>query len=143
MLNQYLLKDREVIDQFDVALVVAMLNSIAGTSELDELSESSALGAEILELCRRLKHHKRPVVCLGGRRYMWGPPDKWDSMCRKAILLCRSQGVACIDGEQYSHHMTRMGGGWHVGKTTESYKLYLKLVEHVRNVAYSIWPQGT
>ena len=59
-------------------------------------------------------------------------------------MLCRSQGVACIDGDQYFRLMSHVGGGWHVGKrNTESYKIYLKLVEHVRNVAYAIWPHGT
>ncbi len=93
-----------------------MLNGVPGTSELDDFSETSALGAEILELCRRLKHHKRAVVCLGGRGAMWKLPPTMDGMCRRTIMLCRSQGVACIDGDQYFRQMSHVGGGWHVGK---------------------------
>ena len=58
-------------------------------------------------------------------------------------MLCRSQGVACIDGDQYFRKMTHVGGGWHAGKTTANYQVYLRLIKHARNVAYTIWPQGT
>ena len=64
-------------------------------------------------------------------------------MARKAIMLCRSQHVACIDGDQYFRKMAHVGGGWHASKNTENYKIYLQLIEHARNVAYAIWPQGT
>ncbi len=78
ILITYLPREQEVIESFDVTLVVTMLNGISGTSEIDDFlfSETSALGAHIPVLCRRLKEHKRAVVCLAGRAAMWGLPRK-------------------------------------------------------------------
>ncbi len=47
----------EGIEEFDVTLVVTMLNSVPG-SELNAFSEQTTLGGEALELCRRLKGHR-------------------------------------------------------------------------------------
>ncbi len=58
-------------------------------------------------------------------------------------MLCRSQGVPCVDGDAYFKLMTHTEDRWHAQKTEANYKIYLRLIEHARNVAYAVWPQGT
>jgi hypothetical protein len=99
-LTQHMPHEKELVESFDVTLSVTMLNGIPGTDDVDKFlfSEESALGAQLLHLCRRLREHKRAVVCLAGRAVRWTLPPSWDNVARKAVMICRSQGVPCIDG---------------------------------------------
>ncbi len=86
MLTQWMPREKELVESFDVTLFVTMLNGIPGTDEVDDFlsSEHSALGSQLLDLCRRLKEHKRGVVCLAGRAVRWRLPPSWDNVARKA-----------------------------------------------------------
>ena len=74
--TQWMPREEEVSESFDVTLFVTMLNGIPGTAEVNDVlfSEQSALGAQLLDLCRRLKERKRGVVCLTGRAERWRLP---------------------------------------------------------------------
>ena len=51
--------------------------------------------------------------------------------------------VPCVDGDAYFKQMTHKADGWHAQNTDANKTLYLRLVEHARNVAYAVWPYGT
>ena len=73
LLTLYMPADREA---YDVTLFVTMLNGIPGSTDAEHFlfSEESAFGAQLLHMCRRLKEHKRGVVCIAGRSVRWGLP---------------------------------------------------------------------
>ena len=123
-------REKEVIESYGVTLFVTMLNGIPGTAEVSDFlfSEQSALGVQLLDLCRRLREHKRGVVCLAGRAVRWRLPPSWDNVARKAIMICRSQGVPCIDGDAYFELMTHTADGWHAQKTDDNYRINLRLI---------------
>ena len=125
LLNQHMPHEKELVESFDVTLFVTVLNGIPGTAEADKFlfSEESALGAQLLHLCRRLKEHKRGVVRLAGRAVRWKLPPSWDNVARKAIMICRSQGVPCSDGDAYFALLTHTKDGWHAQKTDDNYRI--------------------
>ncbi len=115
LLVQYMPSQREVVESFVVALFVTMLNGVPGTAEVNDFlfSEQSALGAQLLDLCRRLKEHKRGVVCLAGRAKRWRLPPSWGNVARKAIMIVILRASPRIDGDAYFELMAHTKDGWH------------------------------
>ncbi len=76
LLNQHMPREKATVEAFDVTLFVTMLNGIPGSTDAEHFlfSEESAFGAQLLHMCRRLKEHKRGVVCIAGRSVRWGLP---------------------------------------------------------------------
>ena len=68
--------------EFDFGMVICNLNAPSGQSQKDLLSELSSTGAEVLELIRISKTHRRFVVVFGGSGALWGAPNGWDLMVR-------------------------------------------------------------
>ena len=56
--------------------MVTMLNAVAD-AQVFACSEASTIGGELLELCRRLRWHRRPVVILGGSAELSGLDPRW------------------------------------------------------------------
>ena len=62
--------DPVVVSEYDVTIIVCMVNAPEGASKNSVFAPGSNQGARLLKLCRQLRAHKRPVCILGGDAVM-------------------------------------------------------------------------
>ena len=131
----------EQIEDFDVTIVVCMLNAKSGQSQLS-FAEMNGVGAHINALCTQLLRHKRPAIILGGNAQLWSFDEKWDGFVAKSIAMCRAFGIPTIDGVHYFEQFQLQEGGWHCVKTEENQMKICAMLEDTRNMLYAVWPHG-
>ena len=74
---------------------------------------------------------------------MWAFPAEWDTFVAYVVLMCRTNGVLCIDGVQHLSQIRRAPDGWHSAKTEIDLDKSMAMVYDAINVAYSVIPYGT
>ena len=135
--------DRQLCESYDCTKVICMFNCPAGTTRAQMMEKNSDIGMLIVRLCRMLQGHKRPVLIMGGSALLWKFPDGWDTFAAHLVLMCRTNGVLCIDGVQRLSQIRRAPDGWHSAKADIDMDKSMDMVYDAINVAYSVIPYGT
>ena len=133
----------ELIAIEDIAMVFCMLLEV-NRSDVTAFSESSRVGMDIINLCRKLQELHRPMLVVGGADAIWKYNNPaWDTMVDKILLSGRGMDTPTISGEGNLKRLQLRCKDVHAIKNEHNQGVYLDMFNAIRNAAFAIVPYGT
>ncbi len=124
-------------------MVFCMLNEVRG-SDITAFSESSRVGMDIINLCRKMQELHRPMLVVGGADAVWKYINPaWDAIVHTMVLIGRGLDIPTISGEDYLKRLQLRSKDAHALKHERSQNVYLDMFNAIRNAAFAIVPHGT